>query len=238
MAEMSNSHERRYLLISGCIGLGGALLMFAGDMLLYGHFGSGSGFLQNYRDVIADATPTRLCLAGITGPVAASLYLIGFYHLYLQLWPAPKLLRALTAGSFSFMILVGGAFHAVWAAHAFVIKAAVSAPATYQELNVNVGRYMDWLYLFAEVPGYLAATLLFVLVGFNRTSYPRWMVLLNPGLLMLLSPLASAIPAPLGAVIVGGFFNLSFVLFFTQSLFTGLALSNKRLQRTRNKAAS
>jgi hypothetical protein len=34
--------------MAGFIGLLGALLMFSGDMLLYGHFGSGAEFLKVY----------------------------------------------------------------------------------------------------------------------------------------------------------------------------------------------
>jgi hypothetical protein len=45
------------------------------------------------------------------------------------------------------------------------------------------------------------------------------MALLNPGVLMLLEPLAEKIPAPIGAVIAGGYFNLTFVIFFAVSVF-------------------
>lgn len=238
MSEIGGFHQKRYNFVAGGIGLCGALLMFAGDMLLYGHFGSGSAFIEKYRDVIASASPARLYIAGLIGPVAASLYLIGVYHLYLQLRPAPKFIRALTAGSFAVMFVVAGAFHATWGAYAFVIQAAASTSTLSQELTNNIVSYMNKLYFLAEVPGYVGAILLFFLIALNKTCYPRWSILINPGLLMLLSPLASSIPAPLGAVIVGGFFNLTFAIFFTQSLLVGGLLHEKRFQDHGNDMAT
>jgi len=55
-----------------------------------------------------------------------------------------------------------------------------------------------------------------VLVG--RTLYPRWMVLSNPAVVMLFSPLAERAPQPFGAILVGGFTNLSIALFFAVSI--------------------
>jgi hypothetical protein len=43
-------------------------------------------------------------------------------------------------------------------------------------------------------------------------------VVANFGLLSLLEPLASQVPAPLGAILVGGFTNLSIAVFFLVSV--------------------
>lgn len=51
--------------MAGSIGLLGALLMFAGDMLLYGHFGGGAEFLNAHKNVTATASLPRLMVAGI-----------------------------------------------------------------------------------------------------------------------------------------------------------------------------
>jgi hypothetical protein len=58
------------------------------------------------------------------------------------------------------------------------------------------------------------------LVILGKTWYPRWTVLANPATLMLLSPLAERTPAPFGAVLAGGFTNLSIAVFFLVSLWT------------------
>lgn len=69
-------------------------------------------------------------------------------------------------------------------------------------------------------PGYVGAVLLVVLVALGKTRYPKWTVLANPAILLLLSPLADATPAPVGAILVGGFTNLTIAVFFLVSLVT------------------
>jgi len=52
----------------------------------------------------------------------------------------------------------------------------------------------------------------------GKTRYPRWTVFANFGVLSLLAPLAEWVPSPFGAVLVGGFTNLSIALFFFVSV--------------------
>ena len=213
------ARSQRYLLITAGAGLVGALLMFTGDMLLYGHFGSGAEFISRYKTVIADASALRLYLAGAVGPIAAIFYLIGVYHLYLRLQPARILLRIVTSVAFGALFVIAGAVHAVWAAYALVLRGVAYGQAN-ADLETIMRAYLDLVYRMAEVVGYPAALLLFVLVIMRRTSYPRWSAVLNPGLIMLASSLVVFLPAPIGAPVVGGLFNLAFVVFFAFSLVT------------------
>jgi hypothetical protein len=57
-------------------------------------------------------------------------------------------------------------------------------------------------------------------VLFAKTWYPRWTVVANPAVLAVLSPLADRAPAPFGAVLSGGFTNLTIALFFLVSVGT------------------
>ncbi|HWX24822.1 MAG TPA: hypothetical protein VN083_07255, partial [Vicinamibacteria bacterium] len=75
-------------------------------------------------------------------------------------------------------------------------------------------------YDLGSTPGYIGATLLLGLVLWGRTSYSRWTAFANPAVLILLSPLAESAPAPWGAVLVGGFTNLSIAIFFLVSIST------------------
>lgn len=210
---------RRHFLLTAAAGLLGALLMFTGDMLLYGHLGSGAEFISRYKTVITEASSLRLYLAGAVGPVAAIFYLIGTYHLYLRLQPARPLLRFITSFAFGVMFVIAGAVHAVWAANALVMRAVAQGQATVDLGNV-MAAYLSLVYRMAEVVGYPAALLLFFLVLTRRTTYPRWSALLNPGLIMLVSPVLTFLPSPIGAPVVGGLFNLAFVVLFTLSLAT------------------
>jgi hypothetical protein len=80
--------------------------------------------------------------------------------------------------------------------------------------------YWSLAYQMAEVPAYAAAILLLIVVLMGQSRYPRWTALANFGVLSLLAPLAERIPSPLGAVLVGGFTNLSIALFFLISVFS------------------
>ena len=62
--------------------------------------------------------------------------------------------------------------------------------------------------------------LLLALVLFGKTYYPRWTVLANPAILLLLSPLVDRLPSPFGAILSGGFTNLSIAVFFVVSVLT------------------
>jgi hypothetical protein len=213
------AYSRRYLLITASAGLFGAVLMFTGDMLLYGHFGSGAEFINRYKTVITQASTLRLYLAGALGPVAAIFYLIGVYHLYMRLQPSRALVRIVTSLAFAAMFVIAGAVHAVWAAYALVLRAVAHGQAN-AELETVMRAYLTLVYRIAEIVGYPSALLLFVLVLMGRTTYPRWSAFLNPGLIMLASSLVVFLPAPIGAPVAGGLFNLAFVVLFALSLAT------------------
>lgn len=80
----------RNLRLTGYAGLAGSLLMYAGDMLLY-------FTTQPIPDVDKDLLPSmgavpleRLFIGGLMEPLAAVLYIIGFYHLFLRIKKARK----------------------------------------------------------------------------------------------------------------------------------------------------
>src|SRR5579859_4811589 len=70
--------------IAGLCGLAGALLFFVGDMLFYGHLGSGANFSAGLLNTVTHASDARLFAGGLVGPLAACLCIIGFWHVYLN----------------------------------------------------------------------------------------------------------------------------------------------------------
>jgi len=201
--------------------------MFAGDMFLYGHLGSGADFSSRYKTIIEEASTLRLYIAGALGPIAAIFYLIGARHLHLRLEPSKPLLRGVTSFAFVATFVIAGAVHAVWAVYGLVLRGAARGQASVALQSV-VGDYLQLLFRIAEVVGYPAALLLFLLVLTRQTRYPRWSAVLNPGLVMLASPLMTLLPGPIGAPVVGGLFNLAFVVFFVLSLATSATSRDKR----------
>lgn len=107
------------MLTTAWIGLAGALLMFAGDMLLYytpkdfscGPKSSTEKRLNAIIDVMKSLPARRVMVGGMIGPVAAFLYCVGFYHIVLMTNEQSHTL-AMAAFLFScFGIITGGAYH-------------------------------------------------------------------------------------------------------------------------------
>src|SRR5215831_655362 len=93
---------------AGLAGLCGALLFFCGDMLFYGHLGSGREFSLGLRSTVAEESIGRLFLGGLIGPLAACLCLIGFWHVYRNL-RRTSAMGTLTISALCFFIVSGGA---------------------------------------------------------------------------------------------------------------------------------
>ena len=72
----------------GLCGVAGASLFFAGDMLFYGHLGSGPDFHQGMLVIVIHASRERLFAGGLVGPFAACLCIVGFWHVYRNVRPS------------------------------------------------------------------------------------------------------------------------------------------------------
>ena len=212
------SIQRRRL--AGLSGLVGALLFFAGDMLFYGYFGPGASFPQQMVMVVTHASRERLYAGGLVGPLAACLCILGFWHVCLNVRPANVLLRRLLFTMFFLLMVGGGAVHELWTAKGLAIHYCYNQGDPCPDLLLAVRSYWSVAYQFAAIPGYIGALLLVGLVLLRRTYYPRWTVIANPAVLAVLSPLSARVPSPLGAILVGGFSNLSIAVFFVVSVIT------------------
>ena len=203
---------------AGAAGLAGALLFFCGDMLFYGHWGAGDTFKKGMLTVLRQGSLTRLFTGGLLGPVAACLCIIGFWHVRQNIVPRSPLLGRVVFYALAAMMVAGSALHALWVARGLAIKYSDAVGPYAPELIAALRRYWEIAYDLTAVPAYFGAIVLATLVVFGKTLYPRWTVLANFGLLSLFAPLASRIPAPVGAILVGGFTNLSIATFFLVSL--------------------
>lgn len=211
----------RNLRLTGYAGLSGSLLMYAGDMLLY-------FTTQPIPDVDKDLLPSmgsvpleRLFAGGLMGPLAAVLYIIGFYHLFLRIKKTRKKTAFWMYASLSLSILIGGAFHAFFPA--FGIVSAQGHP----ELIGN-------LFPYARLLGGLAFSLMgigwllfCVPVLQKQTSFPRWVVIATPLVTIWFNLLWQMLPQPFLVPIAGGWNNLVCTLIFAVSLLT----LNKRVER-------
>jgi len=196
------------------------LLFFAGDMLFYGYFGSGAGFREGLLATVRQSSRERLFAGGLVGPIAACLCIVGFWHVYLNVKLSGRFLGRVMLASFVALMVAGSAVHVLWAAKGLALKYCSDMGSPCADVVSATKSYWDLAYLVGSIPGYLGALLLAGLILAGKTSYSRWTIFANPGVLLLLLPLATRLPAPLGSVVVGGFTNLSIAVFFLVSVCT------------------
>ena len=172
------------------IGLAGALLMFAGDMLLYytpkdfsyGPKSSTEEKLNSIIDVMKNLPSKRVMAGGMIGPVAAFLYCVGFYHIVLM---TNEQSHALAMAAFllsCFGIIAGGAYHSHCA-----YPGLLGDDRNRDALN-TVMKYFQKLPLILYAGEGIGFLLLIILIATGKTVLPRWMFLLSPGILFLLKP--------------------------------------------------
>ena len=208
------------ILITIWTGLAGALLMFAGDMLLYytpkdfsyGPKSSAEKRLNAIIDVMKSLPARRVMVGGMIGPVAAFLYCVGFYHIVLMTNEQSHTL-AMAAFLFScFGIITGGAYHS-HCAYLGLLGDNRDRPA----LN-TVMKYFQKLPLILYAGEGIGFVLLVLLIVTGKTVLPRWMFLLSPGILFLLKPVVGKLPKGVRIIVSGGWTNLISVIYYAAVL--------------------
>lgn len=196
------------------IGLLGAVFMFLGDMTLYYNKNdyAADGTLNPIINIMKTENRTRLYIGGIMGPVAAFFYCIGYYHLVLFIDD-----RFAIAGWGCFLvnclgIICGGAYHS-HCANLGLIGRLENAEAMDEVL-----KYMNAQKLVAfgiQAVGFIALAV-FILAGW--TTFPRWMAIVTPGVLVMLTPIMRKLPKGFHMIICGGWTNLISVIYYGVAL--------------------
>ena len=208
------------LLTTLWIGLAGALLMFAGDMLLYytpedfacGPKSSAEERINAIIDVMKELPAGRVMAGGMIGPIAAFLYCIGFYHIVLMTNEQTYTLAMAAFLLSCFGIIIGGAYHSHCA-----YLGLLGDNGGRNALNAAMKYFQNMpLILYAgEGIGFL---LLIFLIVTGKTVLPRWIFLLSPGMLFLLKPAVSRLPKGARVIISGGWMNLISVIYYSAVL--------------------
>lgn len=206
--EMTDTHIR----LAALAGLLGACAMLIGDLLFYGQWGSGADALRASLDIVQEADPDRLIFGGLMSGVGGLGYALGVLHVFSQLSARPVWLRRSVAFSFLAMALIAATTHAVWASFALAIVGG--APRSVD----LIGSYLNLHFMIGGLVGAPASILLAAAILFRASKWPVWFALINPGAIYLVLSSASYLPAPLGAGLVGGAFNLAFAIFYGISL--------------------
>ena len=210
------------LLTTVLVGLVAALMMFAGDMLLYytpddfaySANSTSEEKMNAIRNVMKALPPKRVMAGGMLGPVTAFLYCVGFYHIVLMTDDQMHTL-AMTAFLLScFGIITGGAYHS----HCAYI--GLLGDEKHKNSLDIVSTYFQKMPLILYAGEGLGFLLLIILIVADSTVLPQWMFILSPGVLFLLKPVVARLPKGIRIIVSGGWTNLISVIYYTAVLIT------------------
>jgi hypothetical protein len=161
------------------------------------------------------------------GPIAASFSILAAYVFFIAFRGINIHMARILSICFALQFILAGAYHAVFASYGFVGR--LPEPIRSEQLDM-LRTYLDVIYnfIFALATCWTLIFLFFVII--KRAVFPIWIVLFTPTLLVLLSSLIKDhIPYPFGAIIYGGWLNLSYIPFFFICL---LYFNSKRIKDT------
>ncbi len=202
-----------YVVIAG---LAGALLMFAGDMLLYytpkdfayNPKSSSQEKIQAIVDVMKELPAKRVMAGGMVGPVSAFLSCVGFYHIVLV---TDESMNTLAVAAFLFSCfgsITGGAYHS----HCAYL--GLLGEDRFRDALKVAGKYFQKLPLIFYAGEGIGFLLLVVLIVSGHTVLPRWMFLLSPGILFLFRSAVGYLPKGIRIIVSGGWTNLISVIYY------------------------
>ncbi|MDB0602868.1 hypothetical protein PL373_17370 [Tenacibaculum maritimum] len=202
---------KKQLLITGSIGILGAIIMYVGDMLLY--YTSTPFIFTDYIifEIMSTVSKERLIAGGILGPLCSIMYIIGYYPIYISIRLTSKKGALIIVGLLTSSIIFGGAFHS----H-FPYLGMISRYENTELLNVSQ-EYLMIMLSVTLILNFLGYGILTYYILCKRTVYPRWMVLCSPLVLVFFGNLLHRLPYPFNLLISGGWNNIVAGVFFLLS---------------------
>lgn len=198
--------------LTGYIGIVASLLMFAGDMLLYFTTDNFTGRHEELLLSMGNVSFERLVAGGLLGPLAAVLYVVGLYQLYLRTQEVYRHSARVMFALFALSYAVGGAYHAFFPAYGIV------SAQGHTELIEPLTVYAGYLAAIAFLPMAAGWTIFTVMTLRRQVDYPLWILFFNPLFTAWLNFLWIELPAPFQVLIGGGWYNLIYTLFFAASI--------------------
>lgn len=206
----------RQLIIAGVLGLLAAILVGAGEFLL--HFDAQGRFAEGgaYK-FIRGINENRTTIGHFLSVLSAPLYIIGYWHIMKMLEPANVLASRIAFIVMSYGIIIG----AVWLGSRAGISTIVNSTSIVNPIpfiSLYELRYENLLQA-TRIAALVFSVIFIWLVISGRSHYPRWMALLNPIFLILVSFAIWAILPGVGIYLMPIALNVAFALLFLSSIY-------------------
>jgi len=201
----------KLLYVLSVLGVLGGILMFAGDMFFYFEPVSGSGF-DSLR-IMSGRSIKQLIIGGMLGPISGIFYALGSLIFYFAFRSISNSLSKIISSSWMAMFIIGGAYHSIYPNYGFVGR----LPVEFRNGQINyVSDLIGQLYSLTFILGLVSSLLLVYIILTRKTPFPKWIIFIIPTFLTLLNNVITPyVPYPLGAIVLGGWVNICFIIFFS-----------------------
>ena len=202
-------------MITGFIGLLAAILTGTGEFLL--HYDPLARFSETSYDFMLAASTERQTWGHFIGVLAAPLYVVGMWHIYLMLKPANQ--------KIAFIGFVLSAYGFMIGADWISSRASIGALTHVQDSGLDVGslvelyqlRYENLLTVVRVTT--LAISVIFIWLALTgRSHYQKWQAIFSPIVLLIGSFVVFVVAPEIGKYIMPIALNVGFGIFFIMSL--------------------
>ena len=216
---MELTHGQLTITTAGVLGLIAAILVGAGEFMLHfdalGRFAEGGAY-----EFMHGINAERTTIGHFLGVLSAPLYIIGFWHLMKMLEPANIVASRIAFVIMSYGIIIGS----VWIGSRAGISAIVNSTSIVDPISfisLYELRYENLLQVTRLAT--LVFSIIFIwLVLTGRSHYPRWMALLNPICLILVSFVIWLVAPGIGIYLMPIALNVAFAVLFIFSTYFSL----------------
>ena len=203
------------MVLTGVVGVVAAILVGIGEFLL--HFDSLARFSTDSYAFMLAASDERQTAGHFIGVLAAPLYVVGCWHIYLMLKPANQTLAFIgfLVSAYGFMI------GADWIGS----RASIGALVHFQESGGNIEslvplyqlRYENLLTVI-RVSTVVISLIFIYLALTGRSHYQKWHAIFNPIVLLVMNFVIYAISPSIGKYLMPIALNVAFGIFFLMSV--------------------
>ena len=200
------------IIITGAIGLLGAMLTGAGEFIL--HYDALSRFSEN--QFFLGISAERSSWGHFIGVLGAPLYLVGCWHIYLMLRPANPRWSLIAFFTMGYGFLVG----IVWIGSRASLSALINTPGS-PEIEQLIALYDLRYETLLQVIRFAVLILSVIFIWLTltgRSHYPKWMATLNPILLIIGSFVIFLVAPGVGKYLMPIALNVAFAVFFIASI--------------------
>ena len=207
--------EKKRVIMTGLIGLLAAVLVGAGEFLL--HFDPQARFADGDYSFMLAASDSRQTIGHFLGTLAAPLYVVGCWHIYLMLKPANQRLAFIgfLIGAYGFII--GGDWISSRASIGAITHLQDAAPILKPLVNLYELRYENLLTVI-RITTLLLSIIVIILAWGGKSYYYKAMAFFNPIVLLLLNFVIYLIAPEIGKYLMPIALNVGFGLFFILAL--------------------